>query len=86
MVFAQRRSDAMQLERAALKHHTRWRVDAPSGPVMYVDGVPSCFAPVRWSAGGRNEWLDRDAYLMFWISCFVRTNVLHGRSSQLQTG
>lgn len=62
VVFAQRRSDAMQLERAALKHHARWRVDAPSSAVVYCDGVPTCVAPVRWSAGGKNEWLDSSVY------------------------
>lgn len=62
VVFAQRRKDAMQLERAALKRHARWRVDAPCSAVVYSGGLPTCFAPIRWSAGGRNEWLSSTAY------------------------
>lgn len=62
VVFAQRRADAMQLERAVLKHHAQWRVDAPSSAVVYSDGVPTSSAPIRWSAGGRNEWLNSAVY------------------------
>jgi len=62
VVFAERRSDAKQLERAALRRYASWRVEAPSGAVVYADGVPTCFAPIRWSAGGKNEWLDSSVY------------------------
>lgn len=62
VVFAQCRADAMQLERAALKHHAHWLVDAPRSAVVYSGGLPTCFAPIRWSAGGMNEWLNSAAY------------------------
>lgn len=62
VVYAQRRQDARELERAVLKHHAQWRVKSPSGPVVYVDGTATCFAPIRWSAGGKKEWLDASAY------------------------
>lgn len=62
VVFAQRRVDARELERAALKDHKAWKVEAPSGAVIYVDGTPTCVAPIRWSAGGDGEWLHSAAY------------------------
>ena len=62
VVFVERRIDARQLERAVLQQHVAWQVEAPCSPVVYVGGIPTCFAPIRWSAGGRNEWLDSAAY------------------------
>jgi hypothetical protein len=62
VVFAHRRQDARELERAVLQHHAQWRVKAPSGPVVYIDRTPTCFAPIRGSAGGKKEWLDASAY------------------------
>lgn len=61
-VCAYRRQDARKLERAALKHHQRWHVDAPKGAVVNLHGVPTCHAPIRWHAGGDQEWLDASAY------------------------
>lgn len=61
-VHVQRRQNARNLERSALLHHAACRVDAPSGAVVYRDGTPMCIAPIRWSAGGENEWLHASAY------------------------
>lgn len=61
-VYAQRRHDARDLERAVLKHHAQWQVAAPSSAVVYADTIPTCFGPIRWSAGGKKEWLDSSVY------------------------
>lgn len=60
--YAQRRQDARDLEQAVLKLHAQWRVAAPSSAVVYADGIPTCFGPIRWSAGGKKEWLDASVY------------------------
>lgn len=62
VVFAKRRMDARELERAVLRRYLQWKIDAPSGAVVYVDGMPTCVAPIRWSAGGNSEWLHSDSY------------------------
>lgn len=62
VVYAQRRQDARDLERAVLKHHAQWQVTAPSSAVVYADAIPTCFGPIRWSAGGKKEWLDSSVY------------------------
>lgn len=61
-VYALHRQDARELERALLRHHAKWQVEAPCSAVVYVKGSPTCVGPIRWSAGGRNEWLDAQAY------------------------
>lgn len=61
-VFAQRREDAKTLEQKVLTQFAKSRVDAPSSPVVYVNNAPTCFAPIRWSAGGKNEWLAASTY------------------------
>jgi len=61
-VHALHRQDARKLERAMLRHHAQWQVEAPCSAVVYVNGSPRCAGPIRWFAGGRNEWLDAQAY------------------------
>lgn len=61
-VYVPRRADAMALEHAALRHFADWRTPAPSGVVSYATGELVCSAPIRWSAGGKKEWLDASVY------------------------
>lgn len=61
-VYVPSRADAMALERAALRHFSAWKTAAPSGCVSYATGELVCTAPIRWSAGGEQEWLSASVY------------------------
>lgn len=61
-VFVPRRAEALALERKALKHFADCATLAPSGCVSYVSGEPVCTGPIRWSAGGKKEWLNAYVY------------------------
>jgi hypothetical protein len=61
-IYAQRREDARKLEQAAKKKYSECRIDAPDGCIVYVGSTRTCTGPIRWSAGGKTEWLDSGAY------------------------